>query len=116
MFNFKCGSCQQEIPDDACKLLIINRHILCPSCKTRLVFNGVAKLIVYMLQAILVVMLIYLSWNWEGKEISILFGWIAVIGLTIGKYIDNFFIYVISQLLSLQLVVGHIDVSSPDEI
>ncbi len=42
------------------------------------------------------VILVYISWDWKTNYISILFAPIAIIWLTVGRYIDNDLIYVIS--------------------
>ena len=103
MYKCRCGVCQQLIPWESNKDMIFKGRISCQNCKTRLVFNGQAKLIggifsfIFCLSVICFLHILIVN--------EIVYWVILVLSFSvIGRYIDNIFIYAASQILSLKLV------------
>ena len=103
MFKCRCGSCQQIIPWERNKEMILKGDITCPNCKIKLVFSGQAKLISIILVCLLAISTMHFLWVWGINETL---RWLILILAfsIVGRCIDIVFVYAVSQILSLDLV------------
>ena len=104
MFQCRCGLCQQVITWRDSKALAVEEHISCQHCEERLVLNGLARSIVFMLSAVFFIMLIYLSRNWMFGFASLLIVMASIIFFfAVGEPFVKGISYAFSLLLPLQL-------------
>lgn len=102
MFKCQCGSCQQVIAWKDSKSLITEEQIVCPSCKTSLALNRQARSFAFILGAVFIGMLIYLSRNWiSGAASPMIVIMCVFLSFAAGEPIAKAISYAISSLFCL---------------
>ena len=123
MNNCRCESCQKKLywKDISWKNIDswwVEAFILCPYCKSRLYFSGLAKLIGYPIELAAILMFFSFGRNWWDRSVNLGWGVILDAGISLvaiilsyyvvyvaGRFIEKRLLYAISLLFSLPLVL-----------